>query len=92
MLDFVVLRRRTTLREGRRICLVFGSHVSQMRPKSGQKGILSGLTIEEIPGPRRKETAPLEGLEPPTVSLGRNCSSIELQRLARRVYRSPGVR
>ncbi|GAB3612131.1 hypothetical protein GCM10027415_04710 [Humibacter ginsengisoli] len=26
---------------------------------------------------------PLEGLEPPTVSLGRNCSSIELQRLAR---------
>lgn len=25
---------------------------------------------------------PLEGLEPPTVSLGRNCSSIELQRLA----------
>jgi uncharacterized protein YecE (DUF72 family) len=29
---------------------------------------------------------PLEGLEPPTVSLGRNCSSIELQRLAARVY------
>lgn len=28
---------------------------------------------------------PLEGLEPPTVSLGRNCSSIELQRLALRV-------
>ena len=27
-------------------------------------------------------TVPLEGLEPPTVSLGRNCSSIELQRLA----------
>jgi hypothetical protein len=26
---------------------------------------------------------PLEGLEPPTVSLGRNCSSIELQRLAK---------
>ena len=25
---------------------------------------------------------PLKGLEPPTVSLGRNCSSIELQRLA----------
>jgi hypothetical protein len=24
---------------------------------------------------------PLEGLEPPTLSLGRNCSSIELQRL-----------
>jgi hypothetical protein len=27
---------------------------------------------------------PLEGFEPPTVSLGRNCSSIELQRRARR--------
>ncbi len=25
---------------------------------------------------------PLEGLEPPTLSLGRNCSSIELQRRA----------
>lgn len=39
-----------------------------------------------------EDVVPLEGLEPPTVSLGRNCSSIELQRLARRVYRSPGVR
>ena len=29
-----------------------------------------------------KKEVPLEGLEPPTVSLGRNCSSIELQRLA----------
>jgi site-specific DNA recombinase len=28
---------------------------------------------------------PLEGLEPPTLSLGRNCSSIELQRLTERV-------
>ena len=31
---------------------------------------------------------PLEGLEPPTLSLGRNCSSIELQRLTARVYRA----
>jgi hypothetical protein len=31
------------------------------------------------------DAVPLEGLEPPTVSLGRNCSSIELQRLACRV-------
>lgn len=30
---------------------------------------------------------PLEGLEPPTLSLGRSCSSIELQRLTARVYR-----
>lgn len=28
---------------------------------------------------------PLEGFEPPTCSLGRSCSSVELQRLARRV-------
>lgn len=27
---------------------------------------------------------PLEGLEPPTLSLGRNCSSIELQRQRRK--------
>ena len=32
---------------------------------------------------------PLEGLEPPTLSLGRNCSSIELQRLTPKVYRRP---
>ena len=31
---------------------------------------------------RQVHLVPLEGLEPPTVSLGRNCSSIELQRLA----------
>ena len=28
---------------------------------------------------------PLEGFEPPTVSLGRNCSSVELQRLTQKV-------
>lgn len=27
-----------------------------------------------------RHRVPLEGLEPPTLSLGRNCSSIELQR------------
>lgn len=64
MLDFVVLRRRTTHGEGRRLCLVFGSHVSRMRPESGQKRILSGLITEEIPGQKQKETVPLEGLEP----------------------------
>ena len=34
---------------------------------------------------------PLEGVEPPTLSLGRNCSSIELQRLAGTVYRGANV-
>lgn len=52
----------------------------------------------EIPGPLISTVycmgssdlhrVPLEGLEPPTLSLGRNCSSIELQRLTRRVYRT----
>ena len=32
---------------------------------------------------------PLEGLEPPTLSLGRNCSSIELQRLTRKSLPAP---
>lgn len=34
---------------------------------------------------------PLEGLEPPTCSLGRSRSSIELQRLAEPVYPPPGA-
>ena len=41
-------------------------------------------------GETSKSSVPLEGLEPPTVSLGRNCSSIELQRLAARVYPARG--
>jgi site-specific DNA recombinase len=41
--------------------------------------------ISLVEGSREQHLVPLEGLEPPTVSLGRNCSSIELQRLARRV-------
>ena len=64
MLDFVVVRRRTTLRGGRRICLVVGSHVSQMRPKSGQKCILSGLTTEETPGQRQKRLCPWRDSNP----------------------------
>ena len=40
-------------------------------------------TFLAISGLREREagSVPLEGLEPPTLSLGRNCSSIELQRL-----------
>lgn len=34
----------------------------------------------------RDHTVPLEGVEPPTLSLGRNCSSIELQRREHSVY------
>jgi site-specific DNA recombinase len=40
---------------------------------------------ERVSDSSKPHMVPLEGLEPPTVSLGRNCSSIELQRLARRV-------
>ncbi len=39
--------------------------------------------ISQAQGSQERLLVPLEGLEPPTVSLGRNCSSIELQRLAR---------
>jgi hypothetical protein len=40
--------------------------------------------------PDSSHIVPLEGLEPPTLSLGRNCSSIELQRLTQKVYRGRG--
>ena len=36
--------------------------------------------VEEALGSSKRSLVPLEGLEPPTLSLGRNCSSIELQR------------
>ena len=58
------------------------SEFSECGQKAGKNAFLCGLTSEEIPGQRQKKAVPLEGLEPPTVSLGRNCSSIELQRLA----------
>ncbi|MDQ1574866.1 MAG: site-specific recombinase, partial [Microbacteriaceae bacterium] len=41
--------------------------------------------ISLVEGSRDELLVPLEGLEPPTLSLGRNCSSIELQRLTLRV-------
>lgn len=48
-------------------------------------GLLDGQANDT--GSSKTVLVPLEGLEPPTVSLGRNCSSIELQRLARQCYR-----
>ena len=46
-------------------------------------------TVQDLLGPMdlalgssKRSMVPLEGLEPPTLSLGRNCSSIELQRPA----------
>ncbi len=41
--------------------------------------------ISLVEGSRDEHLVPLEGFEPPTVSLGRNCSSVELQRLAWKV-------
>jgi site-specific DNA recombinase len=38
--------------------------------------------MEPAQGSSKPSMVPLEGFEPPTVSLGRNCSSVELQRLA----------
>ena len=49
----------------------FATMSSHCCPQPGSYAWLGGKSV------------PLEGLEPPTVSLGRNCSSIELQRLAR---------
>ena len=36
--------------------------------------------ISQAQGSQERHLVPLEGLEPPTCSLGRSCSSIELQR------------
>ncbi len=41
--------------------------------------------IDRGDGSSKPSTVPLEGFEPPTVSLGRNCSSVELQRLTQKV-------
>ena len=58
------------------------------RRTSGDKIALDQLeqiggsnVISLAQGSRQNSLVPLEGLEPPTLSLGRNCSSIELQRL-----------
>ena len=48
-------------------------------------------TMEKAQSSSRRSLVPLEGLEPPTLSLGRNCSSIELQRLTARVYGREGL-
>jgi hypothetical protein len=47
-------------------------------------GIATADPVEGVGSCSNTHGVPLEGLEPPTVSLGRNCSSIELQRLADR--------
>lgn len=56
-------------------------------------GALDDFLLALLPGPveegencSKPRLVPLEGLEPPTLSLGRNCSSIELQRLTARFY------
>ena len=41
--------------------------------------------MDSAHGSSKRSLVPLEGFEPPTVSLGRNCSSVELQRLTTRV-------
>lgn len=42
-------------------------------------GLLTAMDGGDVSS--KPSIVPLEGVEPPTVSLGRNCSSIELQRL-----------
>jgi hypothetical protein len=61
---------------------------SESRERSVLQRVLANETtpdhVDWVKGCSDEHLVPLEGLEPPTVSLGRNCSSIELQRLAYR--------
>ncbi len=65
--------------------MILSTAVVRPVAKAGQKEE-PPAKISLVEGSRDELLVPLEGLEPPTVSLGRNCSSIELQRLAGRVY------
>jgi site-specific DNA recombinase len=56
---------------------------AKTRPRELRRRDENGM--DSALGSRDEHLVPLEGLEPPTLSLGRNCSSIELQRLTRRV-------
>jgi hypothetical protein len=85
MVDFGVPRRPMKLREELRFCLEsLPSEISGCGQEVGKNRNIVNLADKNA---RQKliKVVPLEGLEPPTVSLGRNCSSIELQRLAQSV-------
>ena len=67
----------------------FKKNLHETRPTLDSADANSSGTVEDLLDPMdwalvssKRSMVPLEGLEPPTVSLGRNCSSIELQRLA----------
>jgi site-specific DNA recombinase len=64
--------------------MILSTGVARPVTQAGQKEEPSAK-FSLVEGSKDELLVPLEGLEPPTVSLGRNCSSIELQRLARRV-------
>lgn len=63
--------------------VVFTAPAAGKTTKESEEAENTGFSASK--GSKDEHLVPLEGLEPPTVSLGRNCSSIELQRLARRV-------
>ena len=65
--------RPNTFPQEARCCMGFCIASIVARP-AGVKSMIRG----------RIGQVPLEGLEPPTLSLGRNCSSIELQRQRRK--------
>lgn len=77
----------------------FATHEKSTTRKRGAPTLTSFLEAEvgAVPaffsgkGFSNDTLVPLEGLEPPTCSLGRSRSSIELQRLAEPVYPPPGA-
>ena len=67
----------------------YNRRTPEKKTTAPKDGLLSNLlaamataSVEDGGDCSKTHMVPLEGLEPPTVSLGRNCSSIELQRLA----------
>lgn len=75
------------------------AHERSITRKSDARTLASFLEAEVVADPAvfcgkglsNDSPVPLEGLEPPTCSLGRSRSSIELQRLAEPVYPPPGA-
>lgn len=59
---------------------ILGAEIQENRSGTSLERQIMG--VDSTLCSRDEHLVPLEGLEPPTCSLGRNCSSIELQRLA----------
>lgn len=81
--------RRARLTELLSSCYEASRRAPEVQPSvlSTDLGVGRGPAfVDSAQGSRENSLVPLEGLEPPTLSLGRNCSSIELQRLTTPSY------